>query len=218
MLYRRYLKNPRVFLSDRKNKVSLSRSCSAVKAVFEGKNKVYHYASVNQSIIHRGSYVGPWSRLNRCLIGRYCSIGPDVHIISGRHPISERPSSHPCFFSTKMQAGFTYVEEDSFEELVFIDKNRGLVVEIGSDVWIGSRASIMAGVRIGHGAIIAAGSLLTKDAEPYGIYVGSPAKLVRYRFEEETRHYLLKLKWWDRSEEWIMQNLNFFLSFERPAL
>jgi acetyltransferase-like isoleucine patch superfamily enzyme len=117
-----------------------------------------------------------------------------------------------------MQAGFTYVEEDSFEELVFIDKNRGLVVEIGSDVWIGSRASIMAGVRIGHGAIIAAGSLLTKDAEPYGIYVGSPAKLVRYRFEEETRHYLLKLKWWDRSEAWIMQNLNFFLSFERPAL
>ena len=68
---------------------------------------------------------------------------------------------------------------------------------IGNDVWIGYHATIMAGVTIGDGAIIAANSTVTKDVEPYAIVGGNPAAPIRKRFSEEQILELLKLKWWD---------------------
>ena len=66
-------------------------------------------------------------------------------------------------------------------------------------------AVILSGVEIGHGAVISAGAVVTKDVEPYSIVAGNPARRVRYRFEENDRRKLLKLEWWNWSEELILK-------------
>ena len=84
--------------------------------------------------------------------------------------------------------------------------NRGDTL-IGNDVWIGHKATIMAGVQIGDGAIIAAHSLITKNVEPYAIVGGNPAKEIRKRFSSEQIQILLEQKWWDWPIEKITKNV-----------
>lgn len=78
-------------------------------------------------------------------------------------------------------------------------------VKIGSDVWIGARAIIIGGVNIGHGAVIGAGAVATRDVTPFAIVGGVPAKLIRYRFDSELILSILKSKWWDNSFETLTQ-------------
>ena len=72
---------------------------------------------------------------------------------------------------------------------------------IGSDVWIGAGASIMTGVNVGDGAVIGANSVVTKDIPPYAVAVGVPAKIIKFRFDEDIINRLLKIKWWNYSKE-----------------
>ena len=78
---------------------------------------------------------------------------------------------------------------------------------IGNDVWIGNCATIMSGVKIGHGAIIGTNALVTKNVEPYTIVGGNPATLIRKRFDDEIIDFLLQFAWWDLSIEEITNNL-----------
>jgi len=78
---------------------------------------------------------------------------------------------------------------------------------IGNDVWIGQYVTIMPGVKIGDGAIIAANSTVVGDAEPYSIIGGNPAGMIRKRFDDETIELLLKLQWWNWDEKKIFMNL-----------
>jgi virginiamycin A acetyltransferase len=79
---------------------------------------------------------------------------------------------------------------------------------IGNDVWIGYNSTLMAGITVGDGAIIAANSTVTKDIEPYSIIGGNPAKLIRKRFDDDTIAKLLELKWWDWDIKKITANVN----------
>jgi len=81
---------------------------------------------------------------------------------------------------------------------------------IGNDVWIGANAIILQGVTIGDGAIVAAGAVVTKDVPPYAIVGGVPAKVIKYRFPDSTIVKLLEIKWWDKPEEWILENVEKF--------
>ncbi|MDG1302238.1 MAG: CatB-related O-acetyltransferase [Opitutae bacterium] len=110
----------------------------------------------------------------------------------------------------RKQSGFTYINQQNFDEFNFVDERKLYYAEIGSDVWIGARVVLVGGVRIGHGAIIATGSVVTKDVEDYAVVAGVPAKHIRYRFHEERRCALLKDPWWDKSEDWICENLGQF--------
>jgi chloramphenicol O-acetyltransferase type B len=85
---------------------------------------------------------------------------------------------------------------------------------IGHDVWIGSEAMIMAGVTIGSGAVIASRAVVTKDVEAYAVVGGNPAQLIKYRFSAEEIEKLLKLKWWDWSEEKVKENIKVLCSKE----
>jgi serine acetyltransferase len=76
---------------------------------------------------------------------------------------------------------------------------------IGNDVWIGAKSTIMSGVKIGDGAIVAAGALVTKDVEPYSMVGGNPAKHLKYRFDDEDIQGLLEIKWWDWNEDKIKE-------------
>jgi len=78
---------------------------------------------------------------------------------------------------------------------------------IGNDVWIGQYVTIMPGIKIGDGAIIAANSTVVKNVEPYTIYGGNPAKLIKKRFSDEKIEFLLKIQWWNWDEEKIFNNL-----------
>ncbi len=80
-------------------------------------------------------------------------------------------------------------------------------INVGNDVWIGYNATIMAGVTIGDGAIIATNSTITKDVEPYTIVGGNPANLIKKRFNDEKISKLLALKWWDWDLDKITRNI-----------
>ena len=78
---------------------------------------------------------------------------------------------------------------------------------IGNDVWIGNAATIMQGIKIGHGAIIGTNALVTKDVEPYTVIGGNPAQVIRKRFDDKTIVFLLQLAWWDWPIEKITENI-----------
>lgn len=159
-----------------------------------------------------GSYIGEESNIN-AIIGRYCSVANKVKTVIGRHPTSKFVSTHPAFFSTKQQAGFTYAAEDCYQEFLSVD-DEGHSVVIGNDVWIGYGALLLSGVRIGDGAIVAAGAVVTKDVAPYSIVGGVPAREIRKRFSEDQIEKLMKIQWWNKPEEWIRIHAEHFQNIE----
>ena len=149
---------------------------------------------VLRATVGRYSYLGPRCIVADTDIGQFCSIAADVAIGSGGHPLERNVAIHPMFYLNR-PPHWDLVSEDRYQEF--------RKTSIGNDVWIGTKAVIRDGIKVGHGAVIGAGAIVTKDLEPYGIYAGSPARLIRYRFDEATRKRLLALSWWDRDMTWI---------------
>ena len=89
-----------------------------------------------------------------------------------------------------------------------------LPIKIENDVWIGIQSLILDGVTIGDGAVIGARTVVTKDVPPYAIVVGSPARIIKYRFNEEVIQRLLEIKWWNLSDEEINEKIDFFRESE----
>lgn len=85
-------------------------------------------------------------------------------------------------------------------------------VKIGNDVWIGTGVVLMPGIEIGDGAVIGAYSVVAKDIPPYAIVVGNPCQIKKYRFSEEKIKELLEMKWWDKDDEWIKENVDWLTS------
>lgn len=209
--FKNILKYIRILILSKKKNIIFENKCFiGWKSSFEGMNKICERVSFGDSHIGFGSYIGPDCNITNTLIGRYTSIASGVKTILGAHPSDTFVSTHPCFFSLLKQSGFTYVSEQLFNEFKWIDEERKISIIIGNDVWIGANVIIMGGVTIGEGAIIATGAVVTKDIEPYGIYGGVPAKIIRYRFNSDEIKYLLNLKWWDKDENWIKENANLF--------
>ena len=170
---------------------------------FEGMNRLTTDVTFLTSSIGYASYIGNRSFIKNTKIGRYTCIATDVMTVAGSHPTSKFVSIHPAFYSTRKQSGFTYVSEEKFSDFNYIDENQKFTVMIGNDVWIGSGVKIMEGITIGDGAVVAAGAIVTKDVPPYAIVGGVPAKVIKYRFDEETIQKLLELTWWEKDQAWI---------------
>ncbi|WP_306589626.1 CatB-related O-acetyltransferase [Geothrix sp. 21YS21S-4] len=161
-----------------------------------------------------GSYLGERCRISGS-IGRYCSISAEVATILGRHPTAAFVSTHPAFYSLQKQAGFTYTPTQLFDEYAFADPEDRYCVVIGNDVLISHGVKLLEGVTVGDGAILAAGSLVRSDVEPYAIYAGVPARKIGQRFDDATIEHLLKLRWWDRDEDWLRIHAPLFQDIER---
>jgi virginiamycin A acetyltransferase len=136
---------------------------------------------------------------DKLVIGKFCMIASDVcFIMNGANHLTNAISAYPF-------AIFGHDWKDAMNGKSY--PNRGDIV-IGNDVWIGYKATIMSGVHIGDGAIIAANATVVKDVEPYSIVGGNPAQLIRKRFSEDTITQLLALKWWDWDIEKITRNVH----------
>lgn len=158
------------------------------KSFISDKSKVLRGCKLSNVNIGDYSYISKGSDINNSKIGRYCSIAPYVKIGFGIHPTNYLSTS-PIFYNDNNVFGFSINHDNEFKE--FKETN------IGNDVWIGLNAIIIDGIKIGDGSIIGAGAVVTKDVEPYSIVGGVPAKLIRYRFNEEKIKRLLDTRWWD---------------------
>lgn len=164
-----------------------------------GTNNYGKYASLSSGVIFSNSALGDYSYVNyysivhQTTIGKFCSIGPHVVIGLGNHPVRGFVSTSPKLF---LKGYFSPRERyDQFPR-----------VEIGNDVWIGANATLVNGIKVGDGAVIGANAVVTTDVPPYAIYGGIPAKLIRFRFKEEQREFLLKFKWWEKGANWLRCN------------
>jgi len=136
-------------------------------------------------------------------IGKFCSIAPGVNIILGNH-ITNTATTYP--FSS-LKDFWPGARRDPVS-----DHGSKGDVKIGNDVWIGRYATIMSGITIGDGAVIAANSVVTKDVKPYSIVGGNPAKLLRMRHSDEIVEALLQIKWWAWSDEEVDNNIKYLMS------
>lgn len=135
-----------------------------------------------------------------CRIERYCSFGEGVQVGRHSHPL-DFLSTSPIFYLSSMDV-LGVSKHDSLAESVSIPSRAPTSVKftsIGNDVYIGHEAFILPGVSIGHGAVVGARAVVTKDVPPYAIVAGSPARVVRYRFKETVIDQLLESAWWDYS-------------------
>ena len=163
-------------------------------ALVDTKSKISKNAKLNWGVkfydsnIDSYSYVGPRSEIICTDIGKFCSIADNCSIGLPAHSI-KNISTSPIFTTQKNGTGSSWISSSTFQEY---DR-----VIIGNDVWIGTKVIIMGGVRIGDGAIIGAGSIVTKDIPDYAIAVGAPAKVIKYRFDRPIIEKLIEMEWWN---------------------
>lgn len=174
----------------------------AINCNFGIYNVIHSFCSLNNVTLGNFSYIGKNSVLNNVTIGKFTCISSDVICGLGKHPSRKFVSIHPIFYSTQRQSKITFSPKSYFNEYE--------LVEIGSDVWVGARATIFDGVKIGDGAIIGAGAVVTKDVPAYAVVAGVPARVLRYRFESEEIAYLMNFKWWNKDVQWLKENYLLF--------
>jgi virginiamycin A acetyltransferase len=168
--------------------------------------------------------IGARSLINKCLLDGNITIGsnttvngPSTEFYSLQHPIkignfcSIARGTNIQEHNHNSECITTYfIKYRVFNDTYGADAVSKGAIEIGSDVWIGTGSTILTGVKIGDGAVIAANAVVTNDIPPYAIAGGTPAKVLKYRFSEEIIKELLEIKWWNWEIEKIKKNKDLF--------
>lgn len=151
--------------------------------------------SFEKHVTHFYPFIG-----DKLIIGKFCAIAKGVEfIMNGANHMMDCLTSYP----------FEIIDEFKGLSRPFDNReNRGDTV-IGNDVWIGQNVTILPGIHIGDGAIIGANAVVARNIPSYAVAVGNPATIIKYRFDEETRALLLKLKWWDKDIDEIKKLIPF---------
>jgi virginiamycin A acetyltransferase len=140
----------------------------------------------------------------RLIIGRFCAIASDVRfLMPGANHADLGPSTFPF--------GVFGPPWDTTMDIVMSAPSRGDTV-VGHDVWLGYSALVLPGVTIGHGAVVAAASVVASDVPPYAVVGGNPARVIRSRFSEEDVEHLLRAAWWNWPIELVTQNARAIMS------
>ena len=163
---------------------------------------IYDNVSLHKCVVGDFTFIASDSLIYNTKIGKFCSIASGVKCGLGIHPSRTFVSTHPAFYSTKKQAQITFADKCYFEE------NKSVL--IGNDVWIGANAVLLDGIKVGDGAIIAAGAVVTKNVPPYAIVGGVPAKIIKFRFRSDQIEFLMKFKWWEKEVGWLRKNWRLF--------
>lgn len=188
----------------------ISKNCK-----FEGRNIICKGTTFSGSLGY-GSYLGDNCNLN-AEIGRFCSIGPGCHYINQSHPYKAPfvSTSRQFVSMSGRSGGKTFTKHQVFDEFLFFDKERGLINKIGNDCWLGADVTLIGGVEIKDGAVVLANAVVTKDVPPYAIVGGVPAKIIGYRYDEETIALLQRTHWWTMDEQWLDEHWDLMVDLEK---
>ncbi len=167
-------------------------------------SKIEAGSEIVNSNFKKHSFCGYYCEIINTDIGSFSSIANHVVIGGGMHPI-DWVSTSPVFYAGKDSV------KEKFSEF---ERPKPLRTYVGNDVWIGERAIIKQGVKIGTGSIIGMGSVVVKDVPPYTIVGGCPAKIIRKRFSESITKDLLNSSWWDLPESSLRNSAKFIKSPE----
>jgi virginiamycin A acetyltransferase len=174
-----------------KGNVNAGNNCSLKFVEISGTVTIGNFTTIN------GPNVQILSKINPITIGSFCSIAKDVTIQEYNHR-TDRLSTY-------------YMEKNFFHGRNIGELSSKGAVAIGNDVWIGAKSVILSGVTIGDGAVVAAGSVVTKDVPSYAIVGGNPARVIKYRFTPEIITKLQAIKWWNWPAEKITAQRDLFL-------
>lgn len=155
------------------------------------------------------SSVASNTKIVNAVIGNFSVIARESRIGLGLHPTNYL-TPHSIFYKNSPWN----IHPEWVEKINFVEEP---TTHVGNDVWIGSRCIVMDGVSIGNGAIVAAGSVVTKDVPPYAVVGGAPAKLIKYRFSQEIINRLEEIEWWNLSDDDITKCIDLF-HIENPTL
>ena len=211
MVDRSRVRSPSAAMQYRATKVDFYENTGTAPAYLHGIMRLNAGARIIKSTVrgplflNKNSQVGPdvdvgkYSGMNescfiaRATMGAFCAIGARTAINPFNHP-SDWLSINEFQYHPN---SFDWVDE--YNDFVRLERTPDMFkhVTVGNDVWTGHNVNVMAGVSVGDGAIIAAGSVVTKDVPPYAIVAGVPATIKRFRFPERTVERLLRLKWWN---------------------
>lgn len=174
--------------------MKINPGCRIIDSTIGGPFYLNRYSQVGPNV-KVGKYFGmnEHAFVARANVGAFCAIGARTAINPFNHPTSWL-STHEFQYHPQ---SFDWVDE--YNDIERLDRTPDMFefCNIGNDVWMGHNANIMPGTMIGDGAVIAAGSVVTKDVPPYAIVAGVPAKIIRYRFDEKTIERLAAVRWWD---------------------
>jgi len=204
-----------------RKKVKLAFSSSiTLDSEFEGMSQIFSHVRFHGKLGY-GSYIG-----NNCSlsadIGRFTSIAPFVRCNTGLHPYkSPFVTTCPSFYSLNLystQNGSTFATQQLYDENAYYNKENKIAIKIGSDCWIGEGVFIVGGVEIGDGAVILAHAVVTKNVPSFSIVGGVPAKIIDYRYDNETIDMLLKSKWWNNKPKWFKKNWELLCNIDKFKL
>ncbi|WP_210366838.1 Vat family streptogramin A O-acetyltransferase [Bacillus sp. REN3] len=154
--------------------------------------------SFEEQVLYHYEFFG-----DKLVIGKFCSIGPGTTFIMNGANHRMDGSTYPFNIFGNGWENYT----PTLENLPFKGDT-----EIGNDVWIGRDVTIMPGVKIGDGAIVAAESVVTKNVDPYTIVGGNPSKLIKKRFSDDVIEDWIKLQWWNQDINLINENLDYIVN------
>ena len=184
---------------NKKNDTQIEEISTSFKSVLGKRAMIRKGNEIGSIELGKYPYIsGPRSYVEEAIIGKFTSIARQVIIgVSGHN--YEWISTSPVITTNK----YNFIDKDR------LNLQRPAPI-IGNDVWIGANSIIMRGVTIGDGAVVGAGSIVTKDIEPYSIVGGNPARHIKYRFPQYIIEQLLEIKWWNWDDEKIKQNIDLF--------
>lgn len=197
----------RILRSEIGPKCEIGKRVRIKSSRLEGFNVIASAVRMENVSVGFYSYFASASSLTEIAIGKFCSIGPRVMNHLGNHPTKKFVSSHPSFYAPDSPTK-TFVTERHFSDY-------GQSITVGSDVWLGAESLLMDGITVGNGAIIGARSVVTKDVPPYAIVAGVPARIIRYRFDEESVKLLEESRWWDWDISYIIESIHIFHDVEK---
>ena len=180
---------------------SIGDDTTIERCVFERNVTINRRSYINDSFLGSFSYAGINTTMNWTKLGRFCSLARNVDIGGFDHDY-RKVSTMPGFRFNQLLLGGGKIPQINVHEDY---------CEIGNDVWIAAGAQILHKVKIGDGAVIGGGAVVTHDVPPYAVVVGVPARIIGYRCEQGLIDDLLEIKWWNWSTEMIARNVDLLI-------